>query len=68
MLSIDRLQKGMIEDQKQAFIIQKRTLANPLFKDKLISHDGKDLCLYIPIESKDQCYRISNEIKSILNV
>lgn len=67
MLSIDRLQKGMIEDPQQAFIIQKRTLANPLFKDKLISHDGKDLCLYIPIESKDQCYRISNEIKSIMN-
>jgi len=67
MLSIDRLQKGMIDDLKQAQAIQKEALANPLFKDKLISHDGKNLCLYVPIESKDLSYRISKEIKAILD-
>jgi len=66
MLSIDRLQKGMIENQQQAIAIQREALANPLFKNKLISNDEKSLCLYIPIESKDQSYRISKEINSIL--
>lgn len=67
MLSIDRLQKGIIDNSDQARAIQKEALANPLFKNKLISEDGKSLCLYIPIESKNQSYRISKEIESILN-
>ena len=67
ILSIDRLQKGMIEDQTRAWTIQQEALANPLFKNKLISNDGNNLCLYVPIESKDQSYRISKEIKTIMD-
>ncbi len=67
MLSIDRLQKGSINDPGMALSIQKSALANPLFKNKLISNDGRSLCLYIPIESKDQSYRVAKKIKAILN-
>jgi len=67
VLSIDRLQKGIINNPDQAKTIQKEALVNPLFKNKLISEDGKSLCLYIPIESKNQSYRISKEIKEIMD-
>src|SRR3989338_3397219 len=39
---------------------------NPFFVDKIISHDGKATSIYIPIEKKDQSYRISKEIETIL--
>jgi hypothetical protein len=66
MLSIDRLQKGRVESEEEAAKIRRAALSNPLFKDKLISKDGKALALYVPIVSKDQSYRIAREIRTVL--
>ncbi len=39
---------------------------NSFFVDKIVSRDGKATAIYIPIEKKDQSYRISKEIEKIL--
>lgn len=46
--------------------LEKDLFGNPFFVDKIISRDGKATALYIPIEKKDQSYRISGEIEQIL--
>jgi len=40
--------------------------SNPFFVDKIVSRDGNATSIYIPIEKKDQSYRISKEIEGIL--
>jgi uncharacterized protein len=45
--------------------IRKRAMENPLFYGTIISEDGKALAIYVPIEAKDQSYRVSREIKKI---
>ncbi|MDH3506048.1 MAG: efflux RND transporter permease subunit [Gammaproteobacteria bacterium] len=37
----------------------------PLLNDTLVSANGRAAAVYVPIESKDQSYRISGEIESI---
>lgn len=51
------VKKGM--DEKDLY-------GNPFYVDKIISRDGKATAIYIPIEKKDQSYRISKEIEEIL--
>ena len=46
--------------------LKKELFGNPFFVDKIISSDGKATSIYIPIEQKDQSYRISKEIEEIL--
>lgn len=53
--------------EKDALRIRDRSVENPMFYGTLISEDAKALCIYVPIEAKDQSYRISNEIKDIVN-
>ena len=38
--------------------IRERALSNPLLKGTLISEDGKAVCLYLPLSSKDLSYRV----------
>lgn len=45
--------------------LKKELFGNPFFVDKIISRDGRATSIYIPIEKKDQSYRISKEIKKI---
>ena len=40
-------------------------LDNPLFKDRLVSSDGKGAAIYIPIESKDIAHDVGEKIKEI---
>src|SRR3989338_2771389 len=50
----------MGEDPKSALY------GNSFFVDKIVSRDGNATSIYIPIEKKDQSYRISKEIEGIL--
>jgi predicted RND superfamily exporter protein len=43
----------------------KEVLDNPLFKDRLVSSDGRGAVIYIPIESKDIAHEIGKEITAI---
>ncbi len=45
--------------------LKKEVLDNPLFRDRLVSSDGKGAAIYIPIESKDIAHDIGEKIKEI---
>jgi hypothetical protein len=45
--------------------LKKEVLDNPLFRDRLVSSDGKGAVIYIPIESKDIAHDIGEKIKAI---
>lgn len=46
--------------------LKEEILDNPLFKDRLVSSDGKGAAIYIPIESKDIAHEVAQEIKKII--
>lgn len=60
------LMAGPIETQEQALHIRNEAQDNPMFYDTMVSADGKALCVYVPIEKKDISYRVSQEIRGII--
>jgi len=50
--------------QDEALEVKNRAMSNPLLKGTLISEDGKAICLYLPLTSKDLSYRIYSELKA----
>lgn len=55
------------ETIEQARAIRDATLDLPLFRDTLISADAQATAIYVPIEAKDQSYRIANEIRAFID-
>lgn len=49
--------------QEQATEIREKVERLPLLMDTLVSGDGKAAAIYVPIESKDLSYQVSNEIR-----
>jgi len=49
--------------QAQALEIRDRAMSNPLLKGTLVSEDGKAVCLYLPLTSKDLSYRVYSNLK-----
>jgi len=47
----------------QALELRKKAERIPFLKDTLISHDGKALCIYLPLTAKDQSYRVYSKLK-----
>ena len=47
----------------EALEIRDKAMSNPLLKGTLISEDGKAICLYLPLTSKDLSYRVYSELK-----
>ncbi|MDT8302147.1 MAG: MMPL family transporter [Sedimentisphaerales bacterium] len=43
--------------------IRDKAMSNPLLKGTLISEDGKAVCLYLPLTSKDLSYRIYSKLQ-----
>lgn len=52
---------------EQSIKIRDRARENPMFYGTIVSENGKAICIYVPIVRKDQSYRISNEIRQIIN-
>ena len=50
--------------QAEALEIKEKAMSNPLLKGTLVSEDGKAICLYLPLTSKDLSYRIYSELKA----
>ncbi len=44
--------------REEALLIRANAMSNPLFKGTMISEDGRALCLYLPLTSKDLSYRV----------
>ena len=51
--------------QEQALEIRRQAQSHPMFKDSVVSSNGKAVALYVPIEKKDISYEVSQEIKQI---
>ena len=49
--------------QSEALEVRDRAMSNPLLKGTLISEDGKAVCLYLPLTSKDLSYRVYSSLK-----
>ena len=47
----------------EALQIRNKAMSNPLLKGTLISEDGKAICLYLPLTSKDLSYRVYSSLK-----
>jgi predicted RND superfamily exporter protein len=48
---------------EEALQIRNKAMSNPLLKGTLISEDGKAICLYLPLTSKDLSYRVYSRLK-----
>ncbi len=46
------------ETDAEAIAIRDKALSNPLLKDTVVSGDGKALCIYLPLTSKDMSHRV----------
>ncbi len=47
----------------EALEIRDKAMSNPLLKGTLVSEDGKAVCLYLPLTSKDLSYRVYSRLK-----
>ena len=65
-LVVKRFMEEIPRGQKEIEELKSALYGNSFFVDKIISRDGKATSIYIPIEKKDQSYRISKEIEAIL--
>ncbi|MFC1752261.1 RND family transporter [Thermoproteota archaeon] len=52
--------------QEEALAIRDQAQNHPMFRDSVVSTNGKALAIYIPIEKKDMSYEISQEVKKIV--
>ncbi len=62
LLRIGPVMPSAPESVEEAEALRTRIASNPLLAEKLASSDGTAIAIYIPIERKDQSYRISLEI------
>ncbi|NOS35781.1 MAG: MMPL family transporter, partial [Deltaproteobacteria bacterium] len=65
-LTIEPLMRAGVKDGAEALAVRDAALSNPILKDMIVSEDGKALAIAVPIEEKDQSYRISKEIEEIV--
>ncbi|MEW6008781.1 MAG: efflux RND transporter permease subunit [Candidatus Omnitrophota bacterium] len=65
-LVVKRFMEEVPQNQEEIENLKKALYGNPFFVDKIISRDGTATSIYIPIESKNQSYRISKEVEKIL--
>lgn len=67
ILKVETLLENEPRSDEEAQYVLARIKGNPILRGKLGSDDGKAIAMFIPIESKDMSYRISNEIKTIID-
>ncbi|MHC4499645.1 MAG: efflux RND transporter permease subunit [Planctomycetota bacterium] len=49
--------------QAEALEIRDRAMSNPLLAGTLVSEDGRAICLYLPLTSKDLSYRVYKDLR-----
>jgi hypothetical protein len=59
--------KDAPQRQEQALEIRDKIEQLPLLMNSLVAGDGKAATIYVPIESKDQSYRLSQEITQLMS-
>jgi predicted RND superfamily exporter protein len=53
------------ETREEIERLKEEVLDNPLFKDRLVSSDGKGAAIYIPIENKDIAHDVGEKLREI---
>jgi len=51
------------QTRKEALEIRDRAMSNPLLKGTVVSEDGKAICLYLPLTSKDLSHKVYLKLK-----
>ncbi|MBA7702079.1 hypothetical protein ES703_110833 [subsurface metagenome] len=62
-IDLDWLMRSAPKTEAEAAEVRKKAMANPLFKNSLISEDGQAICLYLPLTSKDLSYRVYKQLR-----
>jgi len=63
VVTFEWLMKKPPATDAEALEIRNKAMSNPLLKGTLISEDGKAICLYLPLTTKDLSYRVYSELK-----
>ena len=61
------MMKEAPQTQEEALAVRDAARHLPLLDGSVVSDDGKALAIYVPIERKDQSYRIAQEIQIAVN-
>ncbi|MDZ8118130.1 efflux RND transporter permease subunit [Pontiella agarivorans] len=64
-LAIEYLMEVPPTTRAEALSIKRDAMNNPLYKDTLVSADGKAIALYIPIQEKTYSYNVANLIEKL---
>ncbi len=64
VVSFDWLMPKAPSNEAEALEIRDRLMGNDMFLGTIVSEDGRALCLYVPITSKDLAHKIAKEIES----
>lgn len=63
VIKFEWLMKTPPETQEGALQVKERALSNPLLKGTVVSEDGKAICLYLPLTSKDLSHTVYTKLK-----
>ncbi len=66
-LEIRKLLEHPPQTQEEVQQLKETLLGNPLFREKLISQDGRRVAFYIPIERKEIAARVTKEIQTLVD-
>jgi hydrophobe/amphiphile efflux-3 (HAE3) family protein len=66
-LEVSKLLEQPPRTQEEVRQLKDTLLGNPLFREKLISKDGRRVAFYIPIERKEIAARITKEIQALVD-
>lgn len=67
ILEVRKLLEQPPQTQEEVLQLRETLLGNPLFREKLISQDGRRVAFYIPIERKEIAARITREIQALVD-
>ncbi len=66
-LEVSKLLEQPPQTQEDARQLKDTLLGNPLFREKLISQDGRRVAFYIPIERKEIAAQVTREIQALVD-
>ncbi len=64
VVTFEWLMKKPPATDQEALAIKEKAMSNPLLLGTLVSEDGKAICLYLPLTSKDLSHRVYKELQN----
>lgn len=63
VIKFGRIMQKLPANRMESLAVRDRAIGNPFLANTLVSKDGKAIALYIPLESKDVSWSVSNKLK-----